>query len=108
MHASTYLAKIEAGEADRAACRDQDDLGRDASCFDRPSRARAARPLLDGDFQCNCWNLYNRYKKHLPAERRREVDALCNLVVIGSEPDEVEHAVEAILGSNRIWHQSPK
>ncbi len=52
-------------------------------------------------FQLNCWKLYNRYKKHLPAERRREVDQLCNLVVMGSEPDEVERAVAAILGT--VW-----
>jgi hypothetical protein len=49
-------------------------------------------------FSMNGWKLYHRYKKHLPAERRREVDALCNLVATGGE---IEPAVEAILGS--IW-----
>jgi hypothetical protein len=52
-------------------------------------------------FQMNGWKLYTRYKKHLPAERRREVDQLCNLVALGSEPEEIEHAVEAILMA--IW-----
>src|SRR5664279_1492176 len=52
-------------------------------------------------FQMNGWKLYNRYKKHLPATRRRDVDALGNLVVMGGEPGELEAAVEAILSA--IW-----
>jgi hypothetical protein len=52
-------------------------------------------------FQMNGWKLYNRYKKHLPATRRREVDALGNLIMMGAEPAEVETAVEAILST--IW-----
>lgn len=53
-------------------------------------------------FQMNGWKLYTRYKKHLPAERRREVDQLCNLVALGSEPEKIEHAVEAILMA--VWN----
>jgi hypothetical protein len=52
-------------------------------------------------FQLNCWKLYHRYKKHLPAERRHEVDKLCDLVVRGAEPSDVERAVAAILGT--VW-----
>jgi hypothetical protein len=52
-------------------------------------------------FQMNGWKLYNRYKKHLPAERRREVDSLCNLIAMGGEPGELERAVENILSS--VW-----
>ncbi len=52
-------------------------------------------------FQMNGWKLYNRYKKHLPAERRREVDELCNHVVMGSDADDIQRAVEQILAT--IW-----
>ncbi len=52
-------------------------------------------------FQMNGWKLYNRYKKHLPAERRREVDQLCNHVAMGSDGAEIQRAVEQILAS--IW-----
>jgi hypothetical protein len=52
-------------------------------------------------FQMNGWKLYNRYKKHLPAERRREVDQLCNHVAMGSDVAEVQRAVERILAT--IW-----
>lgn len=52
-------------------------------------------------FQMNGWKLYNRYKKHLPAERRREVDQLCNHVAVGSDGAEIQRAVEQILAS--IW-----
>jgi hypothetical protein len=52
-------------------------------------------------FQLNCWKLYHRYKKHLPAERRHEVDKLCDLVVRGAELSDVERAVVAILGT--VW-----
>lgn len=49
----------------------------------------------------NGWKLYNRYKKHLPAERRREVDHLCNHVAMGSDRAEIQGAVEQILST--IW-----
>ena len=52
-------------------------------------------------FQMNGWKLYNRYKKHLPAERRREVDQLCNHVAMGSDSADVQRAVEHILAT--IW-----
>jgi hypothetical protein len=53
-------------------------------------------------FQMNGWKLYNRYKKHLPAERRREVDRLCELVAVGSDDDTaLPRAVERILSA--IW-----
>jgi hypothetical protein len=52
-------------------------------------------------FQMNGWKLYNRYRKHLPAERRREVDQLCNRVAMGSDSAEVQRAVEQILAT--IW-----
>jgi hypothetical protein len=49
----------------------------------------------------NSWKPYKRYQKHLPAERRREVDQLCDLVALGGEPGELERAVEAILTA--VW-----
>jgi hypothetical protein len=52
-------------------------------------------------FQMNGWKLYNRYKKHLPAERRREVDELCNHVAMGSDGEVIQRAVEQILAT--IW-----
>lgn len=52
-------------------------------------------------FQMNTWTLANRYKKHLPAERRREVETLLGYVGMGAEPGQIERAVTAILGS--IW-----
>lgn len=52
-------------------------------------------------FQMNGWKLYNRYKKHLPAERRREVDQLCNHVAMGSDGAEIQGAVAKILAT--IW-----
>jgi len=52
-------------------------------------------------FEMNGWVLYHRYKKHLPAERRREVDKLCELLVRGEEPGEIEQAVERILSA--VW-----
>jgi hypothetical protein len=80
----------------------------------KPKRAPAAAPAaIDRKvlalhvhywteiFQMNGWKLYNRYRKHLPAERRREVDALCDLVVMGDSPRKIERAVEAILAS--VW-----
>jgi hypothetical protein len=56
-------------------------------------------------FQMNCWKLYNTYKKHLPAERRREVDQLIDLLGRSSwnpPPKELERMVEAILAAT--WH----
>lgn len=50
-------------------------------------------------FQMNCWKLYNLYKKHLPSERRREVDELCNHVALGEETKlrrGVENVLEAV------------
>ncbi len=79
----------------------------------QPTRSSAATATVDPAvlalhtrywseiFQMNGWKLYARYKKYLPAERRREVDQLCNLVALGSDPDEIEHAVKAILTT--IW-----
>jgi hypothetical protein len=53
-------------------------------------------------FQMNGWKLYNRYKKHLPAERRREVDRLCDLVAMGTDDETaLPRAVERILSA--IW-----
>ena len=52
-------------------------------------------------FQANNWILYKLYKKHLPAERRREVDRLGDLVMMGGEPEDFERAISAILGA--IW-----
>jgi hypothetical protein len=52
-------------------------------------------------FQMNTWSLANRYKKHLPAERRREVETLLGYVAMGSEPGDIERSVTAILGT--IW-----
>ena len=52
-------------------------------------------------FEMNGWVLYHRYKKHLPADRRREVDRLCELSVRGGEPGELEQAVERILSA--VW-----
>jgi len=51
-------------------------------------------------FSTNNWKLYNRYKKHLPADQRRDVDELCNAVGMGNE-DEVADRVKSILA--RIW-----
>jgi hypothetical protein len=52
-------------------------------------------------FELNGWVLYQRYKKHLPATRRREVDQLVDLSVRGAEPGELERAVEQILST--VW-----
>ena len=58
-----------------------------------------------GVFQMNCWTLYHKYKRHLPAERRREVDELVDQQA-GSHwappRADVERAVEAILAT--VWH----
>lgn len=34
-------------------------------------------------WNANVWTVYRRYKKHLPRERRAEVDRLCNFVLGG-------------------------
>ena len=52
-------------------------------------------------WQMNTWGLANRYKKHLPADQRREVDKLCEHVALGAEPVEIERTVARILGT--IW-----
>lgn len=51
-------------------------------------------------FSMNNWKLYGRYKKHLPADQRRDVDALCNAVATGDD-DAVCGLVKGILA--RIW-----
>lgn len=51
-------------------------------------------------FSMNTWSLYNRYKKHLPADVRGDVDALCNAVALGNV-DELRPRVEQILA--RTW-----
>lgn len=49
----------------------------------------------------NDWKIYNRYKKHLPAERRGEVDAWINLRMTGASDETLREALEAILVT--IW-----
>jgi hypothetical protein len=75
-----------------------------------PTRAWSAREraVLDLHFHyltqlwnMNDWKVYNRYKKHLPAQRRREVDELVNLMMTGASEDELRRALEGILGT--IW-----
>lgn len=51
-------------------------------------------------FSMNNWKLYNRYKKHLPADQRRDVDELCNAVAMGDD-DQLHQLVKSILA--RIW-----
>ncbi|MFO0612219.1 MAG: hypothetical protein U0414_06515 [Polyangiaceae bacterium] len=51
-------------------------------------------------FSMNNWKLYNRYKKHLPANQRRDVDALCSAVALGNE-DAVADSVKSVLA--RVW-----
>jgi hypothetical protein len=48
----------------------------------------------------NSWSLYNRYKKHLPAAERRDVDALASAVGMGDDAA-IPRTVESIL--SRIW-----
>jgi hypothetical protein len=45
--------------------------------------------------------LYQRYKKHLPATQRCDVDQLVDLLARGGEPGELERAVEHILST--VW-----
>jgi hypothetical protein len=49
----------------------------------------------------NDWKVYQRYKKHLPAERRGEVDELVNLIMTHAPDERVRQALEAILAT--IW-----
>jgi hypothetical protein len=51
-------------------------------------------------FSMNNWKLYNRYKKHLPPDERRDVDELCNAVASGND-EELAARVKGILA--RIW-----
>ena len=51
-------------------------------------------------FSMNNWKLYNRYKKHLPADQRRDVDERCNAVAMGND-DELANRVRGILA--RVW-----
>jgi hypothetical protein len=62
-----------------------------------------ARPTIDLHvfywtevWSMNVWALANRYKKHLPAADRRQVDQLCNAVAMGNT-DEISARVEQIL-----------
>jgi hypothetical protein len=48
----------------------------------------------------NNFKLYNRYKKHLPAPERPDVDRLCDAVARG-DTAAIQKSVESILG--RIW-----
>lgn len=51
-------------------------------------------------FSMNNWKLYSRYKKHLPADQRRDVDELCNAVATGDD-EALPRLVTGILA--RIW-----
>lgn len=51
-------------------------------------------------FSLNNWKLYNRYKKHLPADERRDVDQLCGAIALGND-DALPGLVKSILA--RIW-----
>jgi hypothetical protein len=84
-----------------------------AKCGSHRSRLRRAGATVDPAilalhvyywteiFQMNGWKLYHRYKKHLPAARRREVDQLCEQVALGAEPGEIERTVSTILTA--VW-----
>ncbi len=52
-------------------------------------------------FNANNWNLYNRYKKHLPADQRRDVDALCDVIFTHGDKNEAMRRILDILA--RIW-----
>ena len=52
-------------------------------------------------FNANNWNLYNRYKKHLPADQRRDVDALCDAIFTHGDKTEAMRRIQDILA--RIW-----
>jgi len=52
-------------------------------------------------FSLNNWTLYHRYKKHLPADQRRDVDLLAEFIAKFDDNDEVMRRVQDILA--RIW-----
>jgi len=52
-------------------------------------------------FSLNNWKLYHRYKRHLRADQRPDVDELCNAIGMGAD-HEVPRRVESILA--RIWN----
>jgi hypothetical protein len=52
-------------------------------------------------FELNNWTLYELYQKHLPADRRHEVDDLINLMMTRSPAFEIERAIESILVA--VW-----
>lgn len=52
-------------------------------------------------FSGNNWILYNRYKKHLPADQRRDVDVLCDAVLMRGDKNEAMRHIQDILA--RIW-----
>jgi hypothetical protein len=86
--------------------------GRDGSKALLPGRHRLpadARPTLDlhifywTHVWCmNSWSLCYRYKKHLPAADRRQVDELCNAAAMG-KTREIPARVEKIL--SQTWRQ---
>lgn len=49
----------------------------------------------------NNWKLYHRYKKHLPADQRRDVDALCETIFMTGDENEIRRRTQDILA--RIW-----
>jgi hypothetical protein len=49
----------------------------------------------------NDWDMYRRYKKHLPASRRGEVDRLVDRMMRRGDDEQVRTALEAILGT--VW-----
>ena len=53
-------------------------------------------------WNANVWTVYSRYKKHLPRERRSEVDRLCDFVVMGmGDATEARARLDSILAA--IW-----
>jgi len=54
--------------------------------------------LVDTLWSMNNWKLYTRYKRHLPAPRRDEVEDLVSALVLGGASDEeLQGRLEAIL-----------
>jgi hypothetical protein len=49
----------------------------------------------------NNWKIYNRYKRHLPAARRQEVEHLVSRIMSRHPEGEIRAALEAILDS--VW-----
>lgn len=52
-------------------------------------------------FSLNNWSLYNRYKKHLPANQRLDVDAFVDIIVGYDDDEKVSRLVQDVLA--RIW-----